>query len=75
MLAGRQHGDDHIGTFHGARSALCDAGTVGLGLVAGGLGEVESNDLVAAHDQIGGHGAAHVTETDECDRGHLGFLR
>ena len=71
MLARRQHRDDDIGALHRGDRTVGDRRAIGLGLVARGADQIERHHLVAGLDQIGGHRAAHIAETDECDVCHL----
>ncbi|MCY1464630.1 hypothetical protein D9M71_826770 [compost metagenome] len=68
MLRGRQHGEDdfHVGPCQfggrgGAAGALIDQGLHGAG------GKIEDGEVEASLEQVGGHWAAHVAETDEAD--------
>ena len=71
MLAGRQHGDDHVGAADGAPGGGRDgrAGCGGGGLRR--LDEIEAGNRMAGLDQVGDHRGAHVAEADEGDFGHV----
>ncbi len=71
MLAGRQHRDDDVRALHrlGRTFRLDDPARRRRRAQLGG--EIEACDRVAGLDEIGGHRAAHVAETDECDGCHV----
>ncbi len=71
VLAGGEHGDDHLGAARGVRGrgGGGEAGGGGGGLDGGGH-DVEDADLVARLCQVAGHRAAHVAEPHEADACH-----
>ena len=71
MLAGRQHGNDDIGVFNTALGIGHDLHTIAGGRFARGRHDVEAAHMLAAFDQIGRHGSAHVSKTDESDIRHV----
>src|ERR1700733_1885252 len=74
VLAGRQHGDDDIGILKRRLGAACDLHAVlGRG-IAQRRYEIESKDVAAGLDEIGGHRPAHVAETDESNSRHVRSL-
>lgn len=73
MLARRQHGDNSVGVLHRVRDIGSLAATACAGPRERLAREIESGDGVARLDEVGGHGAAHIAEADECDVGHSFF--
>ncbi|MNP56035.1 hypothetical protein D3C76_1507280 [compost metagenome] len=71
MVAGRQHADHHVGALHRIAGTARGAGALGDQAVDGALHQIEHAQQVAGLEQIGGHGRAHVTESEEGDLFHV----
>ena len=74
MGGGRQHGDDHldvVASYFGWRAERACA--QGYGGLHGLGGKIEDAQVEAGLEQVGGHGPAHVAESDETDA-HGDFL-
>jgi hypothetical protein len=73
MLARGQHRNHDFGALDRGGSTFGDRSTISLGLVARGFHQIERHHPVAGLDQIGGHRAAHIAKTNECNACHLWF--
>ena len=75
MLAGGQHGDDGVGVGRGVGGAAGADRAQGFRLGQSLLRQVEGADGIAVLEQVGGHAAAHIAESDEGDGlGHDALL-
>ena len=71
VLARRQHRDDNVSVVNGSLGAGDNLYAIpGRGLAQRRY-EVETQNVFARLDEIGGHRRAHVAETDEANSRHL----
>ena len=76
LAAGRQHGDRDIGVRGELGEALRGARRVRLRKALRPFrGKVVGHHVVAAAHEIGGHGRAHIAETDEADASCVALMR
>ena len=70
MRAGGQHGDDHLGAFHGILCA--DGGRSPFGHDFGNSfsGQVKGVHVVSGLGEVDGHGRTHIAQANECNRCH-----
>ena len=67
MLAGRQHGDDHIRPGHGIGGRHRDLSAGRGQLLQRGGDQVEAAHGMAGREQVAGHRQAHIAQTDKSD--------
>ena len=74
VLARRQHGNHHLGTFHCFLNRRRRFRTF-AGECLDRLGrQIKHRQVVSRLNEVGGHGATHVAKTDKCDSRHIVVL-